>query len=132
MDMWKKQIVHVPELVDPIHKPSHEQCVVAGPLVFVAGMTGWRNGGISENFSDQTRQAFDNIKVALAAAGAGLEDIVMMTVYLTDVRYQPEFSKIRREILGSNLTCSATIGINQLFDPRSLIEIQATAVLQKA
>ena len=130
--MWKKRVIHVPELVDPIHKPSHEQCVVAGPLVFVAGMTGWKKGAISENFSDQARQAFENIKVALNAAGAGLDDIVIMTVYLTDVRYQPEFSRIRREILGNTLSSSATIGINQLFDPRALIEIQATAVLQDA
>ena len=127
--MWKKRVVPVPELKDPVLKPSHVHCVVAGPLVFVAGQTGWRNGAISDVFADQVRQAFDNVGVALKAAGAGLEDIVLMTVYLTDVRYQPEFSKIRREVLGDHLTSSATIGINQLFDPRALIEIQATAVL---
>jgi enamine deaminase RidA (YjgF/YER057c/UK114 family) len=132
MDNWKKKVIRVPELDDPVHKPSHEQCVAVGPLVFVAGMTGWRDGAIADKFSDQTKQAFEKIRLALSAAGAGLEDIVMMTVYLTDVRYQPEFSRIRREVLAGNLTCSATIGINQLFDPRALIEIQAIAVMPEA
>lgn len=127
--MWQKRVVKVPELLDPLLKPSHEHCVVAGPLVFVAGQTGWRDGAISDVFADQARQAFDNVSTALKAAGAGLEDIVLMTVYLTDVRYQPEFSRIRRERMGAHLTSSATIGINQLFDPRALIEIQVTAVL---
>lgn len=129
MDVWKKKVVHVPELDDPVHKPSHEQCVIVGPLVFVAGMTGWIDGAIDNEFANQTKQAFEKIKFALSAAGAGLQDIVMMTVYLTDVRYQPEFSRIRREVLAGNLTCSATIGIDKLFDPRALIEIQAIAVL---
>jgi len=128
-EMWRKQAVHVPELSAPGYNPSHEQCVVAGYLVFVAGQTGFRNGKISSEFSGQVRQAFANIEVALKAANAQLTDIVSMTVFLTDVRNQPEFSKIRQEILGSdNLSSSATIGIRQLFDPRAMIEIQATAV----
>jgi 2-iminobutanoate/2-iminopropanoate deaminase len=128
--MWTKRAVKVPELEAPNYNPSHEQCVIAGELIFIAGQTGWRNGIISSEFDEQVRQAFANIEAALRAAGAGFSDIVSMTVFLTDVRFQPEFSKIRRAILGGSLTASATIGVNQLFDPRAMIEIQVTAVSQ--
>jgi enamine deaminase RidA (YjgF/YER057c/UK114 family) len=101
---------------------------VVGELIFVAGQTGWRSGIISSAFGDQVRQAFSNIEACLLAAGAGLPDIILMTVFLTDVRCQPEFSRIRREILNNNLSSSAAIGVSQLFDPRAMIEIQVTAL----
>lgn len=126
--MWRKQAVYVPELTAPGYNPSHEQCVVAGPLVFVAGQTGYWNGTISETFAEQVRQAFSNIEAALKAANTQLTDILSMTVFLTDVRNQPEFSKIRREILQGTVPSSATIGIRQLFDPRARIEIQVIAI----
>ena len=126
--MWQKKAVPVPELSAPGYNPSHEQCVVAGNLVFVAGQTGLRNGTIPPLFTDQVRQAFLNIDAALRAAGVTFADIVSMTVFLTDVRLQPDFSKVRREVLGPHLPSSATIGVRQLFDPRAMIEIQVTAL----
>jgi enamine deaminase RidA (YjgF/YER057c/UK114 family) len=51
-----------------------------------------------------------------------------MTVFLTDARWHPIFSKVRREILAGNLSASATVAINQLHDPRIWIEIQVIAV----
>src|SRR5579862_5149730 len=107
--MWTKRAIKVLELEASNYNPSHEQCVAAGELIFVAGQTGWRNGTISGEFGEQVRQAFANIETALNAAGAGLFDIVSMTVFLTDVRLQAEFSKIRREVMSGNLTSSATI-----------------------
>jgi 2-iminobutanoate/2-iminopropanoate deaminase len=126
--MWEKKAIPVPELSAPGYNPSHEQCVAAGNLIFVAGQTGMRSGKISTVFADQVRQAFANLEAALRAADVTFAHIVSMTVFLTDVRLQPEFSKIRRETLGAGLPSSATIGVRQLFDPRAMIEIQVTAL----
>lgn len=68
----------------------YSQGIVAdcGKLVFTAGQTGvepktgdFVPGGIQE----QTRQAFQNIKAVLEAAGAGLHDVVKTTVFLKDM-----------------------------------------------
>jgi 2-iminobutanoate/2-iminopropanoate deaminase len=126
--MWQKQAIKVSELTTPNYNPSHEQCIVAGGLIFVAGQTGLKNGAIAATFVDQVRQAFANVEVALTAAGATLGDILSMNVFLTDVRNQPEFSKVRRVVLRDGLFASATVAIKQLFDPRALIEIQVVAV----
>lgn len=127
--MWKKEIINVPELaVDSRGPRSYSECVAAGPLVFISGQTGWSKDTISTDFEQQTRQTFENIGFCLKAAKLEFKDIVTMTVFLTDARLHPVFSKVRREVLGQNLAASATVAINQLFDPRVWIEIQLTAV----
>lgn len=127
--MWKKEIINVPELaLDSRGTRSYAECVAVGPLVFISGQTGWADDTISTDFEQQVRQTFKNIGYALKAANLEFKDIVVMTVFLTDARLHPIFSKVRREVLGENLTASATVAINQLFDPRVWIEIQLTAV----
>ncbi|PYR93635.1 MAG: hypothetical protein DMG19_01355 [Acidobacteria bacterium] len=56
-------------------------------------------------------------------------DIVTMTVFITDVRLGPEFLRIRKEILGRDFPASALIGVSRLMPVDGLLEIQAIAVL---
>jgi 2-iminobutanoate/2-iminopropanoate deaminase len=126
---WAKRAVRVPELFDS--RPyGFEHCVVAGPLVFVAGQTAWDpvTRSISLDFEPQVRGTFEKIRTALASAGAELKDLVSMTVFLTDARYSDEFRKLRIEIMGVHFATSALITVAQLGQPAELIEIQATAV----
>ncbi|HVB52943.1 MAG TPA: RidA family protein [Candidatus Acidoferrales bacterium] len=127
---WSKQLVRVPELFDSHNHNAYEQCIKAGPLIFVAGQVGWdkERGIASLEFGPQARQAFENIRLALQAAGAGLADLVAMTVFLTDARYGQEFLEIRKEVLAGSFPTSALITVDKLYDPRLLVEIQATAV----
>ena len=126
---WSKQVVDVPELFASRGR-AYEQCVVAGPLVFVAGQVGWvkEEGVVSLEFEPQVRKTFENIQLALRAAGADLKDIVQMTVYLTDPRYMDEFLELRKEILGGEFATSAMITIDKLYDPKMHVEISAIAV----
>ncbi len=127
---WSKQIVRVPELRDSRTRSAYEQCIVVGPLIFVAGQTGSDKdrGVVSSDFEPQVRQTFKNIQYALRAAGAGLKDLVSMTVFLTDARYGPEFTRLRQEILAGDYATSALITVDKLNDPKLLVEIQAIAV----
>ncbi len=126
---WSKRVIEVPELFASRGR-AYEQCVVAGPLVFIAGQVGWvkEEGVVSLEFEPQVRKTFENIQVALRAAGADLKDIVQMTVYLTDPRYMDEFLDLRKEILGGEFATSAMITIDKLYDPAMLVEISAIAV----
>ena len=126
--MSHRTIVDVPGLADS-SKYAYSQCVTAGDFVFVAGQTGVDEdyNVVSEDFGPQARQTLRNVELALQAAGAGLEDIVTMTVFVTDMKFGREFLEIRKELLGENLAPSALIGGAQLAFPSLLVEIQATA-----
>ena len=73
------------------------QALRVGQLVFVSGqgpLDPVANAPISGSFSDQVDRTFDNLKVILAAADLGFSDIAKITVYLSDLRYIPEFNEI--------------------------------------
>jgi 2-iminobutanoate/2-iminopropanoate deaminase len=61
--------------------------------------------------------------------GGKLSDIVTMTAFITDDRYDRRFLELRKEILGDNFPASAMINIRSLAQPDLLIEIQAVAVV---
>jgi len=126
--MPTKEVIDVPELGDSTHW-SYEQCIRVGDEVSVAGQTGVDEeyNPVSGEFEPQARAAFDNVEYALEAAGGSLEDIVHMTVYLTDMRYVEDFVEMRGEILGDDLTTSSLIGVDQLALPELLVEIEARA-----
>jgi 2-iminobutanoate/2-iminopropanoate deaminase len=126
---WSKRVVDVPELFASQSR-AYEQCVAAGPLIFVAGQVGWvkEEGLVSLEFEPQVRKTFENIGAALKAAGASLDDMVAMTVYLTDPRLMAQFLDLRQEILGGNFATSTMIAVDKLYEPEMLIEISAIAV----
>jgi len=125
-----KTIVKVDKLREPVGR-AYSHGVRAGSLLFLAGQTGTDANGemAAGDFAAQTRQAFANIQTVLEAAGGTLDNLVTMTVFITDMRYGNEFVKLRGEILKRDFPASALIGVSQLAPPNGLIEIQAVAAL---
>jgi enamine deaminase RidA (YjgF/YER057c/UK114 family) len=76
------------------------------------------------------RRAFGNLQTILQGAGGSLDDLVTMTVFMTDIRFADEFTRLRAEILGRDYPGSALIGVQRLVPPDALFEIQAVAVLR--
>jgi 2-iminobutanoate/2-iminopropanoate deaminase len=73
------------------------QALRVGQMVFVSGqgpLDPAVNAPISGTFSEQVDRTLDNLKAILAAAGLGFSDIAKVTVYLSDLRYVPEFNAI--------------------------------------
>lgn len=61
------------------------QAVIADNFIFLSGTPGYDlNTGkvISDNFEDQTRQAFQNIKIILEEAGSSLSKVVKTTIFM--------------------------------------------------
>ena len=78
-----KRIVEAPAAGAPVG--PYSQAVVAGEWIFLSGEKGVdpKTGEIVPGgVGAEVRQAFENIKVILEAAGAGLEDVVRCVVYL--------------------------------------------------
>ncbi|MCU1433457.1 MAG: enamine deaminase RidA [Pseudarthrobacter sp.] len=109
--------------------------MLAGNTVFLGGQTALDKnmnivpGGIVEQFT----QAFSNVLTTLREAGGQPEDLVSVTIYLTDVDdYMAngrEIGRLWREMAGSEYPALAGIGVTRLWQKEALIEIQGIAVI---
>ena len=126
-----KQIIRPPALPDPSGTRAYSHGVRSGNLLFLAGQTGHDaqpQPGYGR-FEAQTRRTFARMQAILEAAGGTLDNLVTMTVFVTDIRYGDEFVRLRGEILQRDFPASALIGVSHLANPEALIEIQAIAAL---
>lgn len=103
---------------------------VAGGLVFLAGETGTdpvtletAPGGVEA----QTEQALRNMEATLARLGLGLDSIVRLTVYLTDIADLPRVGAARARHLRRTLP-STTVQVSALAREDLLVEIDAIAL----
>jgi 2-iminobutanoate/2-iminopropanoate deaminase len=90
-----KQTITAPDA--PSGRGPFPQAVRTGSVVFLSGqgpLDPETNAPISGSFAEQVQQTFLNVKVVLAAAGLGLEHIIKVTVYLSDLARIPEFNEL--------------------------------------
>ncbi|GAA1131239.1 RidA family protein [Citricoccus alkalitolerans] len=111
------------------------QAVVAGGVVYLRGQIGQdldtrESVGIGD-VEAQTVKAMDNIKMLLEEAGGEMEDIVKVTVYLTDIRYRETVYRTMGTYLKNVFPVSTGIVVQALARPEWLVEIDATAVLSE-
>jgi enamine deaminase RidA (YjgF/YER057c/UK114 family) len=110
----------------------------AARIVLFAGQLGVdKTGafvGAPGDFKAQTVQAFENLKAALEAVGAGFEHLVKINNYLVDIeRNMPAFREVRdRYLVKAAPPASTTIGVPALARPGGLFEIEAVATLPPA
>ena len=81
----------------------------------------------------QTTKVFENLKTALEAVGATFEDVIKVNYYI--VSYKPEMlvpiREARSEFLSKkNPPASTLVGVEALFQPDVLIEVEAIAVVE--
>ena len=107
--------------------------VTGGTTVYMAGQTGYRDDPGETHpgdFDSQVRVAFERMRKTLEAAGGKLEDIVTMTVFITDMANGTRFTQLRKEFFQEErYPASALIGIKELARPEMLVEIQAIAAV---
>jgi enamine deaminase RidA (YjgF/YER057c/UK114 family) len=109
------------------------QAVVAGNTVYLRGQVG-QNIDTAESVgigdvAAQTEQAMANVAQLLKEAGAELEDIVKIVIYLVDPRYrEPVYRVVGRWLKGVH-PVSTGIVVTALARPEWLVEIDVTAVI---
>lgn len=127
-----KRIVPVQGLPKPKGVWSIVTAASPGQLVFVSGLLSKDPAGEIVGVGDitrQTEQVCENLKIALAAADATLEDIVRVDVYVTDITEFEKIHAVRRRYFPSDAPASTMVQVTRLTDPRCLIEINAIAVV---
>jgi reactive intermediate/imine deaminase len=118
------------DMADPRPRYTHGWRV--GNTVYVAGQLALDKAGTLVGPNDikaQTRQIFENMRRILEAGGAGLRDVVKVTVFVTDIRYREGYGEARQEFFRTDPPASTLVQVACLAIPGALIEIEAVAVL---
>jgi 2-iminobutanoate/2-iminopropanoate deaminase len=111
---------------------SNSVRVSAGPLLFISGQVALDPEGSIVGKGDvraQTVQVLENIRTILRANGADMQDVVNVTVYVTDMSFLDRITDIRMQYFPSNGPSSAIVEIAKLAMPELLIEIAAVAAV---
>jgi len=111
---------------------SNSVRVSAGPLLFISGQVALDPEGRIVGKGDvraQTVQVLENIRTILRANGADMQDVVSVTVYITDIGFLDRITDIRMQYFPSNGPSSAIVEIAKLAMPELLIEIAAVAAV---
>jgi enamine deaminase RidA (YjgF/YER057c/UK114 family) len=120
---------------ETIAKPTGYTHVVevSGPgrTVYVSGQIGLKpDGTLAKGFRAQAEQAFGNLEAAMAAVGGGLEHIVKVTYYFTDIGDLPVMRELRNaRFTRGPLPASTAVAISALALPDAVFEVEAIAVL---
>jgi reactive intermediate/imine deaminase len=123
------KLIRAKGLMEPIS--HYTDAVVAGKTIYVSGCGASDENGKLVGRGDitaQTRKTLDNMKIALAAAGGTLDDVVKVTVYLADVNDRQKVNEVRKEYFKDNKPASTLIEISKFALDGMLIEIEAIAV----
>lgn len=96
-------------------------------LLFVSGqIPAAQDGFVPESFEDQARLVWQNVIAQLRAAGMTLDNLVKVTIFLSDRKYIADYRKVRMEVLEGRVIGLTTI-ITGIFDENWLLEIEAIA-----
>ena len=110
--------------------PGYAQSVEvshASRIVFVSGQVPVRaDGSIPNSFEDQARVVWDNVRKQLAVSDMTFDNLVKLTVFLSDRNYTADYRRTRDEALGGRRVSLTTI-ITGIFDEGWLLEIEAVA-----
>lgn len=96
----------------------------------VPGLKRSPTGNFTEfDFEAQVHSVFRNVRAVLEASGARWEDLVDVTVFLTNMQRDfHTFNRIYAEYFHDNLPCRTTVGIDSLPTPIA-IELKCVAVV---
>ena len=110
---------------------SHVGEIGPGGRVFhLAGQTGTAPDGTTpEGIEAQSRQVYQNIASILEECGMGLENLVKVTIYLTDPDNIDNWRAAQKEAFGDITPASTLLVISRLARPEYLVEVEAVAAI---
>lgn len=116
---------------DPFEPFALSQAIAVGDWLFVSGQAALGSQGnvIGEgDFRQKAECAFANLEQVLKAGGSGLEDVVKVTLFLTDMSYFPEVVALRRRFFRPPYLADSIVEVKALALPALMFEIEAIAV----
>ena len=106
--------------------------VTGGSLLYLSGCVSVDGEGNTVGIGDakkQMRQVLTNIKTVLQEAGAGLNDVIKVTVFNTDLNNRKVINAVRLDMFGDHRPASTHVQVSALIDPNWIMEVECVAVL---
>jgi 2-iminobutanoate/2-iminopropanoate deaminase len=110
--------------------PTFSRAVVLDSLVFVAGVVGQKPGTrdlVAAEFEPQCRQALENLKASVEAAGSRLDDVLKCTVYITDAADFAAFNKVYVKYFPKDPPARSSVVVKELVVPGAKLEVDCVA-----
>lgn len=127
----KKQRFISPKVAE--YPPGHwSNCIRVGDQIWLSGFTARGNDlktilGVGSAY-DQAKVIFQKIKDCLEGAGSGMQDVVNMNIYVTDMADNKEIWRARQEFFTGDFPCSTLVQVAGLANPEIKLEITCQAM----
>jgi enamine deaminase RidA (YjgF/YER057c/UK114 family) len=111
---------------------GYSRAVRIGNVIEVTGTVASGDDGKVVGKDDayaQTKYIYEKIETVLKRAGAGMEDVVRVRMFVTDISRWQEYGKAHSEFFKNIKPCNTMVEVRALIEPDYLIEIEATAIL---
>jgi 2-iminobutanoate/2-iminopropanoate deaminase len=115
----------------PIPKGHYSQAIVHNGLVYVSGQLpmGMVTGEpLLGDIAAQTEAALLNVETVLIAAGSSLDQVIQMTIYVSDMEYWGKVNEVYARVMGDHRPARAIVPVKELHFGLG-IEIQAIAAV---
>ncbi len=116
---------------DPYEAFNIAQAYRAGDLIFVSGQAALDLEGniVGEgDFSTQAEQAFENLQAVLAAAGSGLDKLIKVNIYVTDMSNFEKLVALRERYFSPPWPADTLVEVSALALPELMVEIEGVAL----
>lgn len=106
-------------------------CLRIDDQIFVSGLTARGLDGKTiegENEYEQSRAIFTKIRNLVEEAGAQMDDVVKMTIYVTNMAENHQVWQARKEFFTGDFPACTLVEVSALANPQILVEIEAIAI----
>ena len=110
---------------------GYSRAVRCGNIIEVSGTTSVRDGEVvgEGDAAIQTRHILTIIKSALESLGSSMEDVVRTRIYVTDISQWEAIGRSHAEFFRNIKPAATMVEVKALIDPKLLVEIEATAII---
>jgi 2-iminobutanoate/2-iminopropanoate deaminase len=131
MEAMLERVITRPDNYEPF---LLSQGIKFGNILFISGQAGAGDDGkiVDGGFRAQGEQAFTNLRRVLEAGGSSLDDVIKVTIFVTDMGNFKEVVELRRKFFSEPYPADTIAEIKALYDPTALIEIEAIAAIRTA
>ncbi|MBD0862307.1 RidA family protein [Gordonia sp. zg691] len=127
----QKQRIRAATVREPAER-MWSNCLRIGDLVMISGMTARGDDGqtiLGDDEYEQAKVVFTKIRDLAEAAGGRMDDVVKMTIYVTDIAQNAQVWKARQEFFSGDYPACTLVEVSALAKPEILLEIEAIAVV---
>lgn len=107
-------------------------CLTVGPMIYIAGLTARAPDGVAITGPDEYTQAkaiFEKMRHLVVAAGGVMDDIVKLTIFVTNIANREEVWRARKEFFSGDFPTCSLVEVRALAKPEILVEIEGVACL---